>query len=48
MKMPDVQERFAGLGAELVGGTPEKFGALIAAEVAKFAKVIKAGNIRAD
>jgi len=48
LRMADVRERFAGLGAEIVGGTPEHFGALIATEVAKFEKVIKAGNIRAE
>ena len=31
-----------------VGGTPEELGALLKREVAKYAKVVKAGNIRAD
>ena len=48
LKMADVRERFAGLGVEPVGGTPEQFGELIAAEVKKFERVIKAGNISAE
>ena len=48
LRMEDVRDRFASLGAEIVGGSPEHFGSLISSEVVKFEKVIKAGNIRAD
>lgn len=35
-------------GAEVVGGTPEQFGAYIRAEIAKWAKVIKASGTTVD
>lgn len=41
LKMPDLRERFATLGADPVGGTAEQFGALIKADVAKFARLAK-------
>jgi tripartite-type tricarboxylate transporter receptor subunit TctC len=45
LKLPDVAERVAGLGAEAVGGTPEQFGTHIKSEIAKWAKVIKDANV---
>jgi tripartite-type tricarboxylate transporter receptor subunit TctC len=42
---PDVQKRFADLGAVLVGNTPEQFGAFIEAETRKWHAVVKAANI---
>jgi tripartite-type tricarboxylate transporter receptor subunit TctC len=48
LKRPDVKERFARLGAEPVGGTPEEFGALIKSEIAKWAKVVKEAGIKLD
>jgi tripartite-type tricarboxylate transporter receptor subunit TctC len=48
MKMPDVRERLAGMAAEPVGSTPEQFSVFLKAETAKWAKVIKDGNIKAD
>ena len=39
LKLPDVRERFATLGADPVGETAEQFGSYIKSEVAKFAKV---------
>ena len=45
LHMPDVRERFFGLGAEPVGNTPEQFAAIIKSEIAKWAKVIKDANI---
>jgi tripartite-type tricarboxylate transporter receptor subunit TctC len=46
--MKDVRERLAALGAQPIGGSPEQFGAFIASEVAKFAKVATAANIQVD
>jgi tripartite-type tricarboxylate transporter receptor subunit TctC len=43
-----MRDRMIGLGYEPTGGPPEKFGALIAAELAKWAPVVKAANIRVD
>jgi tripartite-type tricarboxylate transporter receptor subunit TctC len=44
---PDMKERQAALGNDVVGSTPEEFGRRIKAEVAVWAKVIKAANIKA-
>jgi tripartite-type tricarboxylate transporter receptor subunit TctC len=45
---PDVREKFTASGLEAIGGTPEEFGAFLRAETAKWAKVIKAANIKAE
>ena len=37
LKLPDVAERVAGLGAEAAGGTPEQFAGHIKTEIAKWA-----------
>ena len=46
--MPDVRERFAAIGVDVVGNTPAEFAALIKAEIAKWGKVIKDANIKAN
>ena len=43
---PDMQERLAMLGYDPVASTPEEFGQRIRTEIATWAKVIKAANIR--
>jgi tripartite-type tricarboxylate transporter receptor subunit TctC len=48
LKQPDVQERLQGLGAEIVGSTPEEFGAFVNAEIAKWARVAKFANVKLD
>jgi tripartite-type tricarboxylate transporter receptor subunit TctC len=48
LAMPDVRERLAGLGLEVVGSSPEQFDAFVRAEIAKWAKVVKNNNIKAD
>jgi tripartite-type tricarboxylate transporter receptor subunit TctC len=48
LKLPDVKERFAKLGAEPVGNTPEAFDALIKSEIVKWAKVVKEAGLKAD
>ena len=45
LKLPDVAERLAALGAESVGDRPEQFAAHIKAEIAKWARVIKDANV---
>ncbi|HWI36030.1 MAG TPA: tripartite tricarboxylate transporter substrate binding protein [Burkholderiales bacterium] len=42
---PVVKERFASLGVQPVGNTPEQWGAEIRTDMARWAKVIKAANI---
>jgi tripartite-type tricarboxylate transporter receptor subunit TctC len=48
LKLPDVRERFATLGVDPVGSTPEEFSRVIAADIAKWTAVAKAANIKAD
>jgi tripartite-type tricarboxylate transporter receptor subunit TctC len=45
---PDVREKIAGLGAEPVGNTPVEFAAMQRAEAARWAKLARESNIRAD
>ena len=44
--LPDVKERFATLGLDPVGGTPDDFAQQMRAEGEKWAKVIRAANIK--
>ena len=44
----DVKARFATLGAESVGSSPEVFDALIKAEIGKWAKVVKTAHLKVD
>jgi tripartite-type tricarboxylate transporter receptor subunit TctC len=46
--LPSMRDRMIGLGYEPVGGPPERFGELIRSELAKWAPVVKAANIRVD
>jgi tripartite-type tricarboxylate transporter receptor subunit TctC len=48
LKQPDVVAKMHAAGFDLVGGTPEDFGALIKAESDKWAPVIKSANIKID
>ena len=48
LAQPDVQERMDTYGAEDGGGTPEKFSSFIQTEMAKWAKVVKDGNVKVD
>lgn len=48
LRQADVKERIANVGAETVGNSPEEFGAFIRSERAKYAKIVKDGNIKLD
>ena len=48
LQAPDVRERFAALGAEIIGGTPEEFAAYIKKEIPKWTKVVKDSGARAE
>lgn len=48
LQLADVRDRLLGLGAVTIGGTPEAFGQLIATDIAKFAKVVKAANMQVE
>ena len=39
--MADLRERLAALGAEVVAGTPREFADYIAAEIPKWARVVR-------
>jgi tripartite-type tricarboxylate transporter receptor subunit TctC len=46
--LPDVKERFATLGLDPVGGTPDDFAQQMRAEGEKWEKVIRTANIKAQ
>src|SRR5262245_27866187 len=46
--MPEVRDKLAALGFEIVPGTPQEFGDLIRREMAKVGKLVKDAGIRAD
>jgi tripartite-type tricarboxylate transporter receptor subunit TctC len=48
LQLPDVRDKLAGLGAEIVGGTPKEFADHIAREIPKWAKVVKAANVQIE
>ena len=48
MAMPDVKERLAGLGLAIDTGTPQALMAMMQAETAKWAKVVKASGAKAE
>ncbi len=48
LKLPEVKERYAALGAEPVGNTPEEFAAYCRSELQKWAKVVKESGAKAD
>jgi tripartite-type tricarboxylate transporter receptor subunit TctC len=45
---PEVKERLASLGADIVASSPEQTAAIFKADLAKYAKVAEAANIRAE
>jgi len=48
LNMPDVRDKLSGLGAEIVADSPEEFSALVKAEVAKWADVVKKSGAKVD
>lgn len=48
LELPEVRQRIATLGAEVVAGGPERLAAHIQSELATWGKVIRKLNIRAD
>ena len=48
LAMPDVRERLIALASPPVGGTPEQFGQHIKREMDKWARVIRAANIKPE
>ena len=48
LTQPDVRERFASQGAELIGNTPEQHEEFLKAEMAKWARIARLANAHAD
>jgi tripartite-type tricarboxylate transporter receptor subunit TctC len=48
MALPDIKDRLAVLGFEPVANTPEEFAQHVKVEFVKWAKVIKASNIKPE
>jgi tripartite-type tricarboxylate transporter receptor subunit TctC len=48
LRLPDVREKLLSQSTEPVGNTPQEFGAFMKSEHAKWAKVIKAANVRVE
>jgi tripartite-type tricarboxylate transporter receptor subunit TctC len=48
LQAPDVRERFAALGLEAQGGTPERFAAFLREDTERWSKVVKAASVRPE
>lgn len=48
LRIPDVIEKLSSQGAEPVANTPEEFTAFVRSEIEKWAKLVKAANMRTD
>jgi tripartite-type tricarboxylate transporter receptor subunit TctC len=48
LQMPDLRSRLEQLGVEIVGGTPEAFGALIRSEAERLRRLVKGGALQID
>jgi tripartite-type tricarboxylate transporter receptor subunit TctC len=46
--LPDVKDKFAAIGFEPIGTTPEEFAARIKLEVPRWAKIVREANIKLD
>jgi len=48
LALPEIRERVAQLGFDVVGNTPEAYAALVRGDIAKWQKVVKASGAKAD
>lgn len=48
LKLPEIVDRYRAVDSDIMGGTPEQFGALIKSEIAKWGKVVKDSGVVAD
>ena len=46
--MPKIRERFASLGSEVVGGSPQEFDKLIKSELVRYADIVKITGMKAE
>jgi tripartite-type tricarboxylate transporter receptor subunit TctC len=48
LKSAEVQKKLADQGADVLGGTPEQFGALIKTDIARWAPIVKDSGAKLD
>ena len=48
LALPEIRERVAQMGFDVVGNTPEAYGALVRNDIAKWQRVVKASGAKAD
>lgn len=48
LRLPDMQQKLAAQGWDIIGNTPAEFAAVLKADFEKWAKVVKAAGLRAD
>ena len=48
LKAPEIRDFITGEGAVPVGSTPLDFAAYLRTEIERYAKVVKAGNLKLD
>ena len=48
LKKPDIQERLKGLGAVIVGSTPQEYQAWLKGDAQRWAELIKAANLKSE
>jgi tripartite-type tricarboxylate transporter receptor subunit TctC len=48
LKLPEIRERMFDLGLDPVGGSAESFGEFVKEDIARWAKVIKEANVKAE
>jgi tripartite-type tricarboxylate transporter receptor subunit TctC len=46
LSAPDTKERFASLGMEAIGGTPQDFAKYLQVESEKWAKIVEAAHLQ--
>src|SRR5258706_7562193 len=48
LRLPDIQQKLAAQGWDIIGNSPAEFAAVLKADFDKWAKVVKAAGLRAD
>jgi tripartite-type tricarboxylate transporter receptor subunit TctC len=48
LRDPENQERFTGMGLEVIASTPDEFRKTLVSEIQRWSKVVKAANIKAE
>jgi tripartite-type tricarboxylate transporter receptor subunit TctC len=48
LKLPDVREKLAAEGSDIVGSSPREFAAFLQDDIAKWAKVVKEAGIKGE